>query len=230
MEVSRDPVNGVQFASGTSGQLTNGTSLAETFDNFLVLLTTQLQHQDPLSPMDTTQFTEQLVQFTGVEQALATNKKLDELISLQTRNQLNQAAAYIGKDVTSSNIVLMLQGGSADISYTLSASAADANILVIDENGNTVRTLPGPTGAGTHEITWDGKNDEGNQLDDAVYGFLVSAVDVDGNNVPLNQQFTGTVTGIKQVDDEIVLSVGDVELTLDEITGIKIPDDEVQGV
>jgi len=229
VEVTRDPVNGVAFASSDGGQLTNGTSLAETFDNFLVLLTTQLQHQDPLSPMDTTQFTEQLVQFTGVEQALATNSKLDRLIDLQTGNQLTEAANYIGKDVSSSNIVLMLQDGSADLSYTLGASAADTNVLIIDENGNTVRTLSGATSAGSHEITWDGKDDDGKLLDDGVYGFLVSAVDADGNNVPLNQQFTGTVTGVKQVNGEVILSIGGVELTMDEITGVKIPDDNAEA-
>src|SRR3546814_6671711 len=87
----RDPVNGVPFKGSDSSSITSGASLAETFDTFLTLLTTQLQHQDPLNPMDTNEFTSQLVEFTGVEQAISTNQKLDALIGLQADMQLNDA-------------------------------------------------------------------------------------------------------------------------------------------
>src|SRR3546814_18878242 len=79
----RDPVNGVPFKGSDSSSITSGASLAETFDTFLTLLTTQLQHQDPLNPMDTNEFTSQLVELPGVEQAISKNQKLDELIGLQ---------------------------------------------------------------------------------------------------------------------------------------------------
>ena len=79
----REPVNGVAFKEADASSITSGASLAETFDTLLTLLTTQLQYQDPLDPMDTNEFTSQLVEFTGVEQAISTNKKLDQLISLQ---------------------------------------------------------------------------------------------------------------------------------------------------
>ena len=115
----REPVNGVPFKEADSSSITNGSSLAETFDTFLTLLTTQLQYQDPLDPMDTNEFTSQLVEFTGVEQAISTNKKLDSLISLQTDMQLNNAVGYIGKTVSADSIMLMLQDGQSTITYDL---------------------------------------------------------------------------------------------------------------
>ncbi len=218
---TRDPVNGVSFVDANNSSLSNGTSLAETFDTFLTLLTTQLQYQDPLDPMDTNEFTSQLVEFTGVEQAIATNDKLEELISLQSSSQLNDAVGYIGKTVSADSIILMLQGGDSTITYSLGANAAQTSVLVIDELGNTVRTLSGETAVGDHEIVWDGKDDNGNTLEDGLYGFLVTAIDADDNPVPLVQGTSGQVTGVKQVDGNVILEIGELELQLNEILAIQ---------
>jgi len=218
---TRDPANGVAFVDGTNGGLTQGNSLAETFDTFLTLLTTQLQYQDPLDPMDTNEFTSQLVEFTGVEQAIATNDRLEDLIALQSTSQLNDAVGYIGKTVSADSIMLMLQDGQSTISYSLGANAAQANILVIDELGNTVRTLQGNTAVGDHEIVWDGQDEAGNTLKDGLYGFLVAAIDADSNPVPLAQGTAGKVTGVKLVDGEVILEVGELELQLNEILAIQ---------
>jgi flagellar basal-body rod modification protein FlgD len=222
METSsvRDPVNGVPFKGSDSSSITNGASLAETFDTFLTLLTTQLQHQDPLDPMDTNEFTSQLVEFTGVEQAISTNKKLDSLIALYNGSQLNDAVGYIDKTVGADGIILMMQGGESTITYDLGGNAKTASILVIDEQGNTVRTLQGDTEVGHHEITWDGKDENGNQLDDGLYGFLVTAIDTNDKPVPLVQGTTGKVTGVKMVDGEVILEVGDLEIALNDVLSI----------
>ena len=218
---TRDPINGVAFVDDNNSSLTNGTSLAETFDTFLTLLTTQLQYQDPLDPMDTNEFTSQLVEFTGVEQAIATNDKLEELIALQSSAQLTDAVDYIGKTVSADSIILMLQGGESTITYSLGANAAQTSILVIDELGNTVRTLSGETSVGDHEIVWDGLDENGNSLEDGLYGFLVTAIDADDNPVPLIQGTSGQVTGVKNVDGEIILEIGELELNLNEILAIQ---------
>lgn len=218
---TRDPVNGVPFVDANNSSLTNGTSLAETFDTFLTLLTTQLQYQDPLDPMDTNEFTSQLVEFTGVEQAIATNDKLEELISLQSSSQLNDAVGYIGKTVSADSIILMLQGGESTITYSLGANAAQTSILVIDELGNTVRTLSGENAAGDHEIVWDGKDEDGDTLEDGLYGFLVTSIDADDNPVPLVQGTAGQVTGVKQVNGDVILEIGELELQLNEILAIQ---------
>lgn len=222
METSsvRDPINGVSFKDSDSSSITNGASLAETFDTFLTLLTTQLQHQDPLDPMDTNEFTSQLVEFTGVEQAISTNKKLDSLIALYNGAQLNDAVGYIDKTVGADGIILMLQGGQSTITYDLGGNAKKTTVLVIDELGETVRTLEGDTEVGHHEMTWDGKDDNGNQLDDGLYGFLVTAVDANDKAVPLVQGTAGKVTGVKMVDDEVILEIGELEVALSDVLSI----------
>ena len=220
VESVRDPVNGVPFKSSTTGSITSGSSLAETFDTFLTLLTTQLQYQDPLDPMDTNEFTSQLVEFTNVEQALRTNDKLDDLIALQTDMQLNDAVGYIDKKVGADGIILMLQDGESTITYDLGANAAEANILIIDEEGNTVRTIEADTEVGHHEIVWDGLDDDGEPLDDGLYGFLVTAIDADDKPVPLVQGTIGRVTGVKLVDGEVTLEVGELEIALSDVLSI----------
>ncbi|WP_193371036.1 flagellar hook assembly protein FlgD [Pelagibius marinus] len=221
IESVREPVNGVEFKSSDASSLTNGSSLAETFDTFLTLLTTQLQYQDPLDPMDTNEFTSQLVEFTSVEQAISTNKKLDQLLALQDGMQLNDAVNYIGKTVGADGIILMLQDGQSTITYDLGANAAQANILVIDEQGNTVRTIDADTDVGHHEVVWDGLDDDGEPLEDGLYGFLVTAIDSEDNPVPLVQGTAGQVTGVKLVNGEVVLEIDDLEVALSDVLTIE---------
>ena len=143
-------LNGVPFKPADSNSLTNGASLAETFDNFLVLLTAQLQNQDPLEPLDSNEFTQQLVQFTGVEQSLKTNDKLDDLIALQGNSQLNQAVNLVGKTIATDSLVLNLEDGQATMTYELSAGANSASVVVLNEAGAVVKSFSAPTDIGHH--------------------------------------------------------------------------------
>jgi flagellar basal-body rod modification protein FlgD len=220
IESLRDPVNGVPFKGSDTGSITDSASLADTFDTFLNLLTTQLKYQDPLDPMDTNEFTSQLVEFTNVEQAMKTNKKLDDLISLQTELQLNNAVGYIDKQVGADSIILMLQDGESTITYDLGANASKVNVLIIDEEGNTVRTIEGDTAFGHHEIAWDGLDDDGLAMEDGLYGFLVTAVDADLEPVPLVQGTVGKVTGVKLSDGEVTLEIGELEIALGDVLSI----------
>lgn len=214
-------------ASQTStGGLGGGVDLAETFDNFLVLLTTQLQNQDPLSPLDTNEFTQQLVEFTNVEQAIKTNDKLDQLIAMQGAGILTGALDYIGKKVEFGGTELNLADGEATVVYDLQSNAQGTTIEIRDENGITVRTLTGPTDAGKHEIVWDGKDSHGNTLADGIYEFEVSAEDADGQPIPLGQGSIGQVTGVDVVNGLIMLSVGDLSVSLSQITSVNGDDDE----
>ena len=220
IESLRDPVNGVPFKGSDTGSITDSASLADTFDTFLNLLTTQLKHQDPLDPMDTNEFTSQLVEFTNVEQAMKTNKKLDDLISLQTELQLNNAVGYIDRQVGADSIILMLQDGESTVTYDLGANASKVNVLIIDEEGNTVRTIEGDTAFGHHEIAWDGLDDDGLAMEDGLYGFLVTAVDADLEPVPLVQGTVGKVTGVKLSDGEVTLEIGELEIALSDVLSI----------
>ncbi len=201
--------------------LTGGKSLYETFDNFLTLLTEQLKNQDPLSPMESNEFTSQLVEFTGAEQAVLTNTKLDSLISLQNANQLNSIVSYIGKTVTANSLALNLDENGATIKYSLGANAKTTEIKIIDEDGNTVRTLEGQKTAGSHELVWDGKNEAGDDMDLGLYGFLVTARDGEDKAVETTQGIVGEVTGIETDNGQLLLAIGDLVLPLSEVGSIR---------
>ena len=218
-------INGVPFQPADSNGLTNGASLAETFDNFLVLLTAQLQNQDPLEPLDSNEFTQQLVQFTGVEQSLKTNDKLDDLIALQGDNQLNQAVHLVGKTIAADSLVLNLEDGQATMTYELSASANNASVVVLNEAGTIVKSFSAPTDFGHHEINWDGTDNNGNPVADGIYGFLVSAVDAENAQIPLVQGIKGRVTSVKRDGEDTVLMLGDVEINLKDARSIGLADD-----
>ena len=221
-------INGVAFKESTGGGTsTAATSLAETFDTFLLLLTTQLQNQDPLDPMRSEEFTQQLVQFAGVEQSINTNKKLDQLVQLQTSSQLNSAVSFIGKLVEVIHDQLLLKDGAAKISYGLDRNAAHTIIGIIDQNGRAVRTIQGETGAGRHEFEWDGRDSNGAQLPDGVYGFTVVATDDDEQTIDTVSASFGRVTGVEIVDNAPRLNIGELGVPFDAVFAVR--EDELGG-
>lgn len=215
-------INGVAFKEPTSGG-TNAAekSLADNFDTFLALLTTQLQNQDPLDPLDSSQFTEQLVQFSSVEQAINANKKLDQLVQLQTSNQLNGAVAYIGQTVEVVANQLLLKDGVGRISYGLDGNAAQTIVNIVDQAGRTVRTVNGETAAGRHEFEWDGRATNGAPVPDGVYNFTVTAVDADDKTVETVTASIGRVTGVETVDDVLTLNIGALGVPFDSVFAVR---------
>lgn len=216
-------INGVGFKdpSSSGGTSAASSTLADTFDTFLALLTTQLQNQDPLDPMKSEQFTEQLVQFSGVEQSINTNKKLEQLIELQTAGQLNSAVSYMGKTVEVISDEMMLDSGTSTLSYGLDHNAETTIVTIVDQNGNTVRTVNGETAAGRHEFTWDGLDDDGNLMADGVYGFSVVAVDGDDETVETVAASLGRVTGVEIVDGGLMLNIGEMGVPFDSLFAVR---------
>jgi flagellar basal-body rod modification protein FlgD len=213
---------GSAAAATRNSQASNvtGNNLAETFDNFLVLLTTQLKNQDPLSPLDSTQFTEQLATFTGVEQQINTNQRLDQLLNLQAMSQVSAAVGYIGNLVEANSNKVMLQDGQAAFSYTLGGNTAKTEILVVNAQGDTVRTLRGDTNAGAHKLVWDGKNANGTSLPEGVYSLQVRADDQDGKTVPASVTTTDRVTGIDAGAQGLDLLIGKLAIPLNDILSV----------
>jgi flagellar basal-body rod modification protein FlgD len=198
------------------------TNLAENFDNFLTILTTQLQNQDPLSPLESNEFTNQLVQFTGVEQQVLQNKNLEKLIELQDSNQALSAVSFIGKIVEATGNTTTLTDGEATFSYSLPKEASAAAIKIFNSSGELVFQQPAEKGAGLHDFVWNGDTLQGGKApNDAAYSFSVSAVDKDDATIDAVLRVIGLVTGISIENGKTLLGLGDVGVPLDAVTGIK---------
>jgi len=212
-------------AQGTAQQAANGNSslasLANNFDTFLTLLTKQLQYQDPLSPMDSTQFTQQLVGFSTVEQAIASNRKLDQLVSLQTGNQAAAAVSYLGTTIAADSDRLSLINGHADMTYTLPKAAASAQIVILDAGGKPVRGFAAETTMGQHGFTWNGTDNSGVPLPDGVYQMQVSAFDGDEKPIKVTTGTVGKVTGVEVRDGKVFLDIGTLELPFDSLRSVR---------
>jgi flagellar basal-body rod modification protein FlgD len=210
--------------SAASTAATSRIGLADNFDNFLKLLTTQLQSQDPLSPLDAAQFTEQLVQFTGVEQAIKTNDVLGQLVALVRADQVTRAVDYLGAEVEANAQSVRLDGNApATVHYRLDQPAAAATINIFNEAGRLVRTQAGDASPGVHTVPWDGRDQAGARLPDGLYRVEVAAGDGAGAAVPVSTTIAGVVDGVELQGDRLMLSVAGVLLPLDAVTTIRRP-------
>ena len=218
MEVNE--INGVKFIDALPGESQSAATLAENFDNFLTLLTTQLQSQDPLSPLDTTEFTNQLTNFAQVEQIINSNNKLDRLIELQGPAQQNTGVAYIGKLVEAPGDAMLLQDGGGRIGYELSSSAARTTIAILNDAGSIVRLAEGQTTAGRHLFDWDGTDESGNTVPDGAYQVLVTALDTDNNAMDTTVTTFGKVTGVEIEDGAGTLILGPLSVGIDSILSV----------
>jgi flagellar basal-body rod modification protein FlgD len=198
--------------------------LASSFDTFMKLLTTQLKNQDPLSPLDSNQFTQQLVQMTGVEQQLYSNDLLKQLVS-NTGSGVSQAVTVIGKEIRASVAESGLSGGKANWSYNLERAAADVKIEVLDANGKIVHAESGTDNkAGDHAITWNGRDLQGVQRPDGgTYTLRVTAKDSTSTGVPTTIFVKGIVTGVEQSGGKTLLSVGGAKIPWTAVTAVTAP-------
>jgi flagellar basal-body rod modification protein FlgD len=195
--------------------------LADNFSTFLSLLTTQLKNQDPLSPLDSNQFTQQLVQMTGVEQQIASNDLLKKLVS-NTGSGISTAVSLIGKDVSAVSNDAQLSNGKADWLYKLKLDAADTKIEVLNSKGAVVHVEAATDNkAGDHPFTWNGKDMNGNKLPDGAYTLRVSAKDSAGAAVTSTTYVQGRVTGVEQLDGSTYITVNGGKISWDTVTSVK---------
>ncbi|CAA7627501.1 flagellar hook assembly protein FlgD [Magnetospirillum sp. SS-4] len=189
-------ITGVDTSGSAEKSVTSKSTLGTNFNTFLTMLTTQLKHQDPLSPMDSTQFTNQLVQFSSVEQQINANSNLEKLIKLQQATQTSDSISYLNQTVEVSGSKLPLQGGAAAFSYTLPASASSCEVQIRDSSGVLVYKTQADTAAGRHDLAWDGTDSSGEKQDDGLYTVSVVAKGVDGTPLTATTTVQGTVTKV----------------------------------
>lgn len=208
-------------SSSSSSSSTSSTSTdSYDFSTFLKLFTTQLENQDPTSPMDTTQMTNQLAMFSQVEQQAGTNSRLDKLLTAINGNGLNSAVGYIGKTVEASGDQTALSSGSATIGYSLPSAASSVSIEVMNSSGTVVNTLSGDTGSGSHTVSWDGTDSSGNTISDGTYTFSVTATDSSGASITPTTYTTGKVTGVESSNSTTVLNLGSIQVDMSDVTAV----------
>ena len=206
-----------------SGRLNAGSvSLFNNFETFLTLLTTQMKNQDPLSPLDSNEFTAQLTQMAGVEQQLLTNDLLTSLVAAQAAGGLDNASNYIGKNVTAAWTATSLEDGKATWAYELADKAEKVTLQVVNSTGAVVWEGDAPDKtSGIHSFTWNGQLNGGDVADDGgVYTLKVSATNAAGGKVDSQALIQGRVTGVEMYDGAPYLVIGDSILPLSTVLSL----------
>jgi flagellar basal-body rod modification protein FlgD len=210
-------------SSGSTAAAANAlasSQIAGNFQSFLTLLTTQLQNQNPLSPLDTNQFTQQLVEFAGVQQQLNTNDSLATLVSLQKTEQSTQALGFVGKVAVVSGNTAALTNSSAtwDLSFPTNSNV---NISIANSSGQTVFSGNFSVTAGSHQpFVWNGKASDGTQLPDGNYTLTATAQDASNNTVAVTTAVQGVVNSVDLTQSPPLLSINGQNFTLNQILGI----------
>jgi flagellar basal-body rod modification protein FlgD len=223
-------VDAVSGAGATSSLATSRKTIADNFDTFLSLLTTQLKNQNPLEPLDTNQFTQQLVQFTSVEQQLKTNEYLEALVlGNQNANSskydaANQAVGLIGKTVVAGSSVSELKDGKASWTYTLGSDAPNSTVTIRNQYGETVYSAAQSLSRGQGTFEWDGKDTGGLDYEPGVYSITIDARDSADNPVTALTQIKGVVDSVDLTGDEPVLTVGGSRINLASIFSVSATD------
>jgi flagellar basal-body rod modification protein FlgD len=217
-------LNQVQQVTNPSQAKTDRKALIDNFDTFLKLLTTQLKYQDPSEPMDTNEFTHQIVMFSQAEQALATNEKLKKLIDLQAGSQLDNLVSYLGNEVEAKGDAALLNNSFMVFAYDLPEAAREVSVSILDSTGTVVYTQSGSTTAGRHEIQWDGVNSITNLKEpDGTYRVAITAVNPKGNTIEnIGTRTIGVVTAVEGTGQDLTLSLnGRVPVTVDDIVAVR---------
>ncbi|CAL4868949.1 hypothetical protein MMA231_03238 [Asticcacaulis sp. MM231] len=213
-------VSNTASTTTSSSTAASASSVTSDYTTFLNLLTAQIKNQDPLSPMDTTEWTNQLVQYSSVEQEIKSNQYLEALTNQSTQSNMNAAVSYIGKTVTADQDVAALKDGTAEWQYALGATATKATMTISDSDGTVVWSGDAPDmTSGSHAFTWDGKDSNGNSLADGEYTLSIKASNAAGD-VEAAAGITGIVTSASNSDGTILLKVGNTSVDLTAVTSV----------
>jgi flagellar basal-body rod modification protein FlgD len=209
--------------AGSTSSNTNALAsqqIAGNFQTFLQLLTTQLQNQNPLSPLDTNQFTQQLVEFAGVEQQLNANDSLKTLVSLQQTAQSTQALQFVGKTAVVKGSTSSLTNSTATWDLNV-PSNSNVTLSIANSVGQTVFTGTYSANAGNNQpFTWNGKGNDGTQWPDGQYTLTATAVDTNGNSVGVTTEVQGVVSSVDLTQSPPLLTIAGQTYTVNQIQRI----------
>jgi flagellar basal-body rod modification protein FlgD len=220
--------NTVSSPTGSSVPSTSATSqtgttalgsLNNNFSTFLTLLITQLKNQDPSSPMDSNQFTTELVQFSSVEQQINTNSSLTQLIQLTQASQVEQSSSMIGKPVTMTSSQLSLQNGTAAINFD-TPSAEPVAVAIYNAAGAQVQTATLTSASGPNTWKWNGKDANGAAMPDGPYKVSVTALGTDGSSAAVPFTVTGITSSVQSSNGSVQLKVGGLTVPFSAVTSV----------
>ena len=211
-------ISNTSSVSTTNATTVSGgsTSIANNFDQFLTLLTTQLKNQSPLDPLDTNQFTAQLVQFAGVEQQLKTNETLGSLLSLSAAGTATNAVGFIGATITTDGATTRLSNEKAEWKVNM-PSAGTAIVTIKDAKGSVVQTLTKSFVQGEQTFTWDGTTSTASKAQDGEYTVTIDAKDITGQPITATTQISGVVDGIDFTSSIPMLKIGNISVPIDKV-------------
>jgi flagellar basal-body rod modification protein FlgD len=206
---------GTTSTGTTSTAATTTTGIADNFQTFLTLLTTQLQNQNPLDPLDTNQFTQQLVQFAGVEQQLKSNDQLKSLVDIEKSAQATQALIYVGNTVAVDGSTQQFDGSAT---WNLKAAKdTNAAITITNTSGQTVYSGNFALSQGNASFVWDGKGNDGTQWPPGAYKLSATGKDTTGKDVAIATEIQGVVDSVDLTASPALLSIGGQNYTTDQI-------------
>ncbi|HLG82068.1 MAG TPA: flagellar hook capping FlgD N-terminal domain-containing protein [Bradyrhizobium sp.] len=210
-------------SSSSTADATNALAtqqIAGNFQSFLQLLTTQLQNQNPLDPLDTNQFTQQLVEFAGVQQQLNTNSSLSTLVSLQQSAQSTQALSFVGKTATVNGSTATMTNSQANWALDIPKNCT-LTVTIANSSGQTVFTGNYSATAGDAQpFSWNGKGNDGTQWPDGKYKMTATAQDSSGNSVAVSTDIQGVVSSVDLTQTPPLLTIAGQTYTVNQIKGI----------
>ncbi len=212
----------VTNATGTSATATgvDNQMIASNFTTFLQLLTTQLKNQNPLDPLDTNQFTQQLVQFAQVEQQMKSNEQLAALVSMDKAAQQTTALAYVGANVVVDGSTSNVVDGKGNWSFNVTKPATATVTIKDDLTGQTAYTGTFAVNPGNQAFSWDGRGNDGKQWADGNYTLSATAVDANKQSVAISTEVTAVVDSVDLTQDPPLLSINGQNFTLNKIKRI----------
>jgi flagellar basal-body rod modification protein FlgD len=216
-------VTGISASTGTGAISNSRSTIADNFDTFLSILTTQLKNQNPLEPLDTNQFTQQLVQFTGVEQQLKTNEFLESLMLATQSAGKTDAVNYIGKEVTVAGTASELKGGKALWGYVAASPVHNAKVSIMNASGNVVYSEAGSLPAGNGQFAWDGQGSNGLAQPAGLYSIEITGTDLSGNTIAISTASVGIVSAVDFSGTEPLLTMGTAKYPLSQVTDVRTP-------
>jgi flagellar basal-body rod modification protein FlgD len=222
--VTASVVNNATTSTSSSSSSTgvDSNTLAGNFQTFLTLLTTQLKNQNPLDPLDTNQFTAQLVQFAQVEQQLKSNDQLATLVSIEKSAQSTTALAFVGQNIAVDGQTATLKNSSATWSFQV-PKPISATVTVKSATGQTVYSGSFTMDTGLQNFAWDGRDNTGTLWPDGKYTISITGKDASGQTVSVPTEVEGLVDSVDLTQTPPVLSMGGQNYTLDKVKRVVRP-------